>query len=649
MGSGTECDPIELDAFTDSLQHRGPDGRGTYIDAANGIGLGHRRLAVIDLSVAGEQPMQGPRGTWITFNGEIYNYRELRQELEDLGHHFKSQTDTEVLLAAYTEWGSECQQRLNGMWAFAIWDPIQRELFLSRDRFGVKPLFLLTRGKDVYFASELKAFRHLRPDHRPSIDESVVASMSDVESGTRTLLEGVRNIKAGHQVVLRSSGSSRIERWWRTSSHLVEVPTNFHDQVDEYRELLDSAAALRTRSDVPLGSAVSGGLDSSAVVASVVGQRKQLTGARLPYDAFTIDYVKSAHSEIKYARELCAGLNVPLEVVPVDSSSVGPEELTRIIYSLESIHDPAIGPWRLYERMRQRGVVVSIDGHGPDEALGGYHDYARLLMEKSLAPWARAQFQEGSRVLRGMTSSELPDGFTPALDMSRGRIASKSIRTKLRRLRSQGVMYGVRALGGANGAGYRYARNLIHSISPGRLQERWIQVPPADIDRLREVRLRSKDPLGPRLYSDFHYDVLPSILAKFDRMSMAHGIEVRSPFLDWRVVTFSFSLATSSLMRDGFSKAVLRESVRGRIPESIRLRRSKIGFASPMQSWFSESIGEFVRDTVSSEVFQNSSVWNGPAIRRDLDVWMARGDYGNAVRVWPYVQSAILIDALQST
>ena len=140
--------------------------------------------------------------------------------------------------------------------------------------------------------------------------------------------------------MLRSSGSSRIERWWRTSSHLVEVPKNFQDQVDEYQELLDSAAALRTRSDVPLGSAVSGGLDSSAVVASVVGQRKQLTGARLPYDAFTIDYVKSAHSEVKYARELCAGLNVPLEVVPIDSSSVGPEELTRIIYSLESIHDP---------------------------------------------------------------------------------------------------------------------------------------------------------------------------------------------------------------------------------------------------------------------------------------------------------------------
>ena len=204
---GLPIDVYELDRFTDSLAHRGPDGRGTYIDKKACFGIGHRRLAILDLTNSGHQPMAyGDKRYWITYNGEIYNFIELRTELELLGHHFHSESDTEVILAAYVQWGKACQFKFNGMWSFAIWDSHERQLFLSRDRFGIKPLFYLYDDKHFIFASELKAFMSLSSKLQPQFDLGIIALYANIESARKTLLKGVMNLNGGHQLILRQNG-----------------------------------------------------------------------------------------------------------------------------------------------------------------------------------------------------------------------------------------------------------------------------------------------------------------------------------------------------------------------------------------------------------------------------------------------------------
>lgn len=307
--NGAAVDQQELDQFTDSLAHRGPDGRGTYIDEEVCLGLGHRRLAILDLTDSGHQPMSyGSGHYWITYNGKIYNFLELRKELEGLGHCFCSESDTEVILTAYAQWGEACQFKFNGMWAFAIWDSQERKLFLSRDRFGVKPLFYLYDGKHFIFASELKAFMALNPPLRPELDLGILAYMTNDATAIKTFLKDINNFNGGHQLVLCEGRSPEIQRWWRTSDHLVEVPTKFEDQVAHFKDLFLDACRIRMRSDVPIGTSLSGGLDSSSVLCSMASIRPaDSNGQRLAKDwqkAFVLDFTGTSHSEKHRAEEV---------------------------------------------------------------------------------------------------------------------------------------------------------------------------------------------------------------------------------------------------------------------------------------------------------------------------------------------------------
>lgn len=227
-----------LEQFTNALAHRGPDGSGIFIDKHGCLGLGHRRLSILGLGESGSQPMSYGDGRYhITFNGEIYNFIELRQDLEKLGHRFVSDTDTEVVLAAYSQWGEDCQYRFNGMWAFAIWDSEERLLFISRDRFGVKPIFFLNTDNYFVFASELKAFMALPRKIRPDIDQTMVARMKNEESIDQTLLKGVRNLNGGCCLKLGVERTPRVRRWWETAEHLFDPPAKFEEQVELYKEI----------------------------------------------------------------------------------------------------------------------------------------------------------------------------------------------------------------------------------------------------------------------------------------------------------------------------------------------------------------------------------------------------------------------------
>ncbi|HTO94438.1 MAG TPA: asparagine synthase (glutamine-hydrolyzing) [Bacteroidota bacterium] len=525
--------PLDLRAMTDLLAHRGPDGGDMRADG--GTALGHRRLAILDLSDAGKCPMRyvDPAGGayTITFNGEIYNFLELRRELEGLGHRFRSASDTEVVLASYAEWGDEALLKFNGMWAFAIRDEGRNELFLARDRFGVKPLYYHANGR-IVFASEMKAFTAL-PGFRVQMNEPLVRRIlgaSEPWEGMtdETMMAGVRSLPAGHSMRVASDGRFSVRKWWETRDHLPGVPVRYEEQVEEFRRLFLDAVRIRMRSDVPLGSSLSGGLDSSSVASAMAWLHRAGTDAleRSPADwqkAFVAVFPGSRLDERAWAEAVAPAIGADVRY-----SAFDPQEAVRTLqdaaWAVEYVHGILASPvWGIYREMRRSGVVVTLDGHGADELLGGY-------------------------------------------------------------------------------AGY-------------------LDVP--------------VDELNGRLYSDVHRTMLPSILRNYDRCSMAHGVEVRMPLLDWRLVTFAFSLPPAAKIGGGFTKRILRDAVQGILAEPVRTRRSKIGFNAPLIEWFNGPMRDVALRLFEHPFWNDNPFWNGKVAARDLKRRMGAGDW--TYREWPDV------------
>jgi asparagine synthase (glutamine-hydrolysing) len=376
-------DRVELEAMIDTLGHRGPEGRGVYLDPGGAVGLGHTRLRILDLSDAGRQPMSDPSGRWwIVFNGEIYNYLELRRELET-GHEFHSGTDTEVLLAAWMRWGSGCLDRLIGMFAFLIWDASERRLFAVRDRFGVKPLYLHRRADGaLLLASEIKALHAAGAPARPDATawaDYLAYGVQDHDD--RTFWEGVQPLPPGHLLTVDESGEAKVARWY----DLAEKSSPGFDRrpeaevAEEYLALLFDSVRLRFRSDVPVGINLSGGLDSSTLLALV----QRVRGADSDLQVFTFLTGDPHYDELPWVERMLARTRHPLVPCPLSAA-----EVPELALSVSAIEDepfgglPTLAYARLCERARERGVVVLLDGQGMDEQWAGY-DYYRDLGEET--------------------------------------------------------------------------------------------------------------------------------------------------------------------------------------------------------------------------------------------------------------------------
>ena len=376
----------ELIRFTNQLAHRGPDGWDIHIEESANLGFGHRRLAIIDLNT-GDQPMSYMDGRyWIVFNGEIFNFVELRKELESLGYSFKTESDTEIVLAAYDKWGEDFQFKLNGMWACAIWDSHERKMFVSRDRFGVKPMIYLFDGKRFAFASEMKAFLALdnfRAEYNPTVFANSLEDATLVEGAEDCLFQGLKRLLGGHCLTLSANGDMKIRRWWHTLDHLPNVPEKYEDQVAQYRELFLDACRIRMRSDVPIGTALSGGLDSSSVLSSMSHIRKSGDATmRMAHEwqkAFIGTWPGKVIDERHYADEVIKKTGVN-PIYCEMNADMYLEHFNEILYQFEELSDIHLGPWFVHKMQRQNGVVVTIDGHGGDEALGGYtwHVFAAM-------------------------------------------------------------------------------------------------------------------------------------------------------------------------------------------------------------------------------------------------------------------------------
>ena len=591
---GRPADLRELSAMTMAIAHRGPDGEGFFAEGP--VALGHRRLSILDLSPAGAQPMTVCAGRYhITYNGEVYNFLELRRELEAKGHRFFSTSDTEVVGVAYAEWGAGCLDHFNGMWAFAIWDSQDRELFLARDRFGVKPLFYFATDQRFAFASEIKGLLALhdcpRKENLPLVRD-FLTGYPPIERGAETVFAGILRLEPGHRMVVHD-GRVRDEEWWNTWASRVDVPRKPSDQVERFRELFESACSVRLRSDVPVGTLLSGGMDSSAIactIARVMGQgdheRTQADWQR----TFSLALPGSTFDESDYARSVLRYLGLPDRFITMERPNIL-EAVRRNV----RIQDVPVWPSLLaadavFGGVAADGVKVTLDGQGADEMLSGYQvqdgmfDYLR-----------RGRFIEAYRSVEGQSRNWMPQ-------RSISSIAVGQVRQYLsERLRLRTRIY--EAIG----------RERPMPSNPFGVPSRALEVMPI----APPVRPSPADAehVDSRLWREFHETVLPQILRGYDHTAMAHGVESRMPFLDWRLVTYSFSLPVDQKIADGQTKVILRRAMQGRMPDAVLNRRVKFGFPIAVE-WFDDpDTQESIRQIVRSDRFGALPYWDAAVFR----------------------------------
>jgi asparagine synthase (glutamine-hydrolysing) len=609
--NGDPVSPEELKNFIDSLAHRGPDGSDIYIDSKSNLGLGHRRLAIIDTSDGGRQPMSYADGRyWIVFNGEMYNFLELKKELAGLGYQFKTESDTEVILTAYHHWGEDCQLKFNGMWALAIWDSEERKLFVSRDRFGVKPMIYHYDANHFAFASEMKAFLALdwfEAEFDPTMVALALTDERLIEGDERCMLKGLNHLLGGHCLTLRQGETPKIRRWWNTLDHLETVPQNYDDQVAHFRELFLDACRIRMRSDVPIGTALSGGLDSSSILCGMTHIRDTTDASdRLAHDwqkAFIMTYPGAVIDERKYADEVTKQTGVT-PIYCAGNSDLYLNHFDDILFQYEEISDIHLGPWLVHKHQRENNVVVTIDGHGGDELLGGYPWHVTAAFKDSISKFSIRRTRDVVAIMKGLE------------------------------LFPQNQFY------------IKSAQALFSKMTKAN-QQPWLMQPVAEFTSSAYEHdmplIKDRDALFKSLYVDYHFTQLPMNLRDFDRLSMAHGVEVRSPFMDWRLACFVFSLPSSAKIGSGFTKRILRDALKGILPESIRTRTRKLGFPNLAEAWTSPRAQEFIRDVVHSAEFQQSAIWDGKKVAEDLSVAIRNGDNDQLHLAWIYVQAARLM------
>jgi asparagine synthase (glutamine-hydrolysing) len=609
--NGEPISPEALRCFTDSLAHRGPDGSDIYIDPRANLGLGHRRLAIIDTTDGGRQPMPYADGRyWIVFNGEMYNFLELKSELEKLGYGFKSESDTEVILTAYHHWGEDCQLKFNGMWALAIWDSAERRLFISRDRFGVKPMIYHYDEHHFAFASEMKAFLELdwlQLEFDPAMVALALTSERLVEGDERCLIKGLDHLLGGHCLTLKQGTAPKIRRWWNTLDHLETPPQTYDEQVDRFRELFLDACRIRMRSDVPIGTALSGGLDSSSILCGMTHIRNTTAASdRLAHDwqkAFIMTYPGADIDERKYADEVIRKTGVtPLYCT--GNADLYLDHFDEILFQYEEISDIHLGPWLVHKTQRENNVVVTIDGHGGDELLGGYPWHVTAALKDSISSLSPRRTRDVVSIMKSLELFPQNEFYT------------RSVQALFSKLTKE-------------------------------MHQPWLVHPAAEFAssafKNDMPMIKDRDAQFKSLYVDYHFTQLPTNLRDFDRLSMAHGVEVRSPFMDWRLVCFVFSLPSSAKIGSGFTKRILRDALKGTLPESIRTRSRKLGFPNLAEAWTSPRAQAFIREIVHGADFQQSGIWDGKRVAEDVSIAIQKQDNDRLHQAWIYVQASSLM------
>lgn len=564
--------------------HRGPDGFGYLLADPAGdltvrhnaelrpeevrgatVGFAHRRLSIFDLSDASLQPMLDERRELaVLYNGEIFNFEDLRAELQGLGHRFSTTGDTEVLLASYREWGTECVTRFNGMWAFALLDRRHRTVFLSRDRYGIKPLHYAVHRGALYFASEIKGLLAvpglLGEPHRPTVSMFLQTGLLDL--GDATFFDGIRRFPAAHSAVVRLDADVtdlQPRRYWNFPE--TEFRGSDADAIAQFRDLFTDAVRLYTHSDVPVGTCLSGGLDSSAIVCTAESLRRRRELAQYSHTAYGYVSSEPEFSEQKHMQTVVDATGVNMQFIRCEEERF----LSSIPRVLQGQDEPfgsasAIVQWLVFERAKETGMTVMLDGQGADEILGGYHHFLTTLASHFLATRQVGNFMR----MRREYPRELGAPFPIPDHLAFGALAPSWAKPAGQRL----LAWRARQRAGNGAAG----------PSGPSAEQRVLQDTIRREYRTGQSYWNGDDNLNVILQRYVSDLCLPALLRLEDRNSMAHSIEGRVPFLDHRLVEFLFTLRGDLKIRGARTKYVLREAMRGILPESIRMRRDKLGF-----------------------------------------------------------------------
>jgi asparagine synthase (glutamine-hydrolysing) len=570
-------------AMLSTQTHRGPDGSGQWQSSDGRVHLGHRRLAILDPSEQGSQPMADNTGRHIiTYNGEIYNYIELRAELVRMGHSFRSDSDTEVVLEAYKAWGQECLERFNGMFAFAIYDTIEQRLFCARDRYGEKPfLFSATRDR-IAFASEYKALLVL-PGVSRSHDEFRLlrglqnASMG-LDSDRQTLFRDIEQLLPSEAMTIDvRTLQTRIWRYWDLNKRADLAMLSEADAFVAFRDLLTDAVRIRMRSDVPVGSCLSGGLDSSAIVSLV----RKIIRPSGDYHTFTGRFPGTSADEWQYAAPVVEETGVVSHIVEPSANGFADEIGSFIMANELPVGSSSqYAQYCVFRLAKQQGITVLLDGQGADELLGGYEQYFQFYL---------AALKERGDLKRLAKEEPLIRQRYPLALSPPGRAWRDRLPFQLRRWISKKIGIGT---------------NLLYGLQPDAARE-IMRVN----TRRRDVRFNA---LGSALYQDSFGMYLTTLLRYGDRNSMAHSREVRLPFCDYRLAEMVLSFPPSHLMGDVQTKRILRESMRGILTERVRTRWNKQGFRPPQETWFHGRLLSLASDLLHSSSFTESAYWDAP-------------------------------------
>mgnify|MGYP001338865239 CR=1 FL=1 len=573
----------ELIKFNNSLSHRGPEQSKTFINQQQTLGFGHRMLSIFGTTEESSQPMvynHYQKEIFITFNGAIYNFIELRNELKSLGYKFRSNSDTEVILASYLKWGEKCEKKFNGIWSYAIWDNDNNKLILSRDRFGVKPIYYLKHESIIYFASEIKAFLFINPQFKPKINYSHLMYMgqnwynNSYINNKNTLLKNVKELQPGHKLEISSKSKLNIIKWWSTIDEIKIVPKNKDEQVFQFKELFINACKLRMRSDVKVAATLSGGIDSSSIVASIDNLYKEkLIDNKL--ETFLLKYSndKLSDFESKYALEVSKNLSFKNNIFILDDKLDYTDDLIKIIYHKEDVDgDDGLGPWNLYKFIKQNNFKVVLEGHGSDELLAGYNGY----------------------IINALDECRTIDQLSYKIDLLITDLKNKIPFSNFNLLR-QTIS--------------KFLHNKFNWMIGKEQKINFLTNEEMILNETNIEESKFLKPLNKELYIDFHYKALQTNLRRFDRLSMAHGLESRSPFLDWRLVSYSFGLPASQKIKSGQNKKVLRDSMKNLVPRNILNRSFKTGFHMDNNS-FNKITNDFIKETILSKDFQDISIFN---------------------------------------
>jgi asparagine synthase (glutamine-hydrolysing) len=587
---GARVEPGLVTAMLDTIRHRGPDDEGIY--SARHVALGHRRLSIIDLKT-GHQPLSNEDGTvWIVFNGEIYNFQELRAFLLSKGHVFKTQTDTETIVHLYEEFGPECLGKLRGMFAFAIWDENKKSLFLARDRVGIKPLYYALTDRSLVFASEIKAI--LADD---TIDRELMPEMIDrfftflYLPGEETLLKGIKKLAPGHYL-LAKQGKAEVRQYWDLSFSKPAGGRSIEDAKDELLSLLAETVEQHMIADVPVGVLLSGGVDSTAVLSFAVERTSK------EVSSYTVGFsdtgVADERPYAKLAAETFGTRHHDMSITAADFMDFMP----KYVWHMEEpvCEPPAIAMYYV-SKFARRDVTVLLSGEGGDEAFAGYSNYRNLLWlergKRAFAPF-RGTFARGLSLADSMFHLPRARKYAPLMN---ARFPGYYFSRTSNPFRYAG-----------DGLGKLYTMDFARSVNRERSVE--------PVRRL-QAHAQNETTLDAMLYIDTKTWLPDDLLIKADKMTMANSLELRVPLLDHKILEFAAALPSNFKVRGFTTKYLAKEALGQRVPKAI-LERRKVGFPVPYESWLRKDLRGWVRDILFDRTTTNRGYFATSALQKLL-------------------------------